>query len=182
MEAVLLEHRQAHTAALLQPELPGHNALALFEPGPKQNLPFQGFHQGAAGAVLGMQHPPVAVGGFQGCAQIFAVAVEGHAQLQQALYAAWSVMHQSLHGRQIAQSSPCHQGVVDVALEAVVGSCYCGYTSLGPAAGGSWRAAGITVLAQQQHPQMAGQLQAGHEPGCSTANYHHIPGLLCHGG
>ena len=93
MEAVLLEHGQSHTAALLQPELPGHNTLALFEPGLEQNLPFQGFHQGATGAVLGMQHPPVAVGGFQGCAQIFSVAVEGHAQLQQALYAGWSVMN-----------------------------------------------------------------------------------------
>ena len=182
VDAVCLEHGQAHTAALLQPELPGHNPLALFEPGPEQHLPFQGFHQGPAGAVLGMQHPPVAVGGLQGCAQIFAVAVEGHAQLQQARHAGWSVMHEPLNRRMVTEPSPRHQGVVDVALKAVVRSCYCGDTSLGPPAGGSWRAAGITVLAEQQHPQMAGQLQAGHEPGCTAANHHHIPGLLCHGG
>ena len=182
MHALPIQHLQAAAASLIHQQLQGQHSGATGQALTRGNPAFESLHQSTAGTVLGVEHPAVAVGGLQGCAQIFAVAVEGHAQLQQARHAGWSVMHEPLNRRMVTEPCPRHQGVVDVALKAVVRSCYCGDTSLGPTAGGSWRAAGITVLAQQQHPQMARQLQAGHEPGCTAANHHHIPGLLCHGG
>jgi len=171
---------------MLHPELKGENPLALLQLGPPLHLPFEGVHEGPTGAVLGMEYPSVAVGGFQGGAQTVTIPVKGHAQLEQALHAHRGLMHQPLHGRPVAESSAGPQGIDDVAGEAVVGTGDRRDAPLGPATGGSGIGAGVAgrilVLAEQQHPQMLGQFEAGHQARSSATDHHHIPGLLCHGG
>jgi len=106
VDAVLFEHLQAHTAAVFHPELQGHNPLALLESGPLLHLPFQGLHQGATGAVLGVEHPPVAVGRLQSGAQAVAIPIKGHVQLEQALHAGRGLMHKPFDGLPIAEPPP----------------------------------------------------------------------------
>ena len=186
VDAVLLKHLQAHTAAVFHPELQGHNPLALLEPGPLLHLPFQGLHQGATGAVLGVEHPPVAVGRLQSGAQAVAIPIKGHVQLEQALHAGRGLMHEPFDGLPIAEPPPGLEGVVHMAGKAVIRPGNRRDASLGPATGGAGFAAGIAlgiaVLAEQEHPQGARQLQAGHQAGSSAAHHHHIPKLLWHGG
>jgi len=143
----------------------------LLQAHPPQHLPFQGIHQCPPGPVLGVQHPPVAVGRLQGGAQLFGLPVEGHAQLQEPRHAVRGIAHQQLHRLEVTEAGSSFQGVVDVALEAVFGSGHCGNPALGPAAGGG----GPILLGQEQHPQAGWQFQAGHQAGGPAAYHHHIP-------
>jgi len=138
---------------------------------PPQHLPFQGIHQGTPGPVLGVQHPPVAVGRLQGGAQLVGLPVEGHAQLQQPRHTVRGIAHQEFHRLEVAEAGAGLQGVVDVALEAVFGPSHRSNPALGPAAGGGW----AILLAEKQHPQAGWQFQAGHEAGGPAAHHHHIP-------
>lgn len=61
---------------------------------PLQHLALQGIHECSTGAVLGMQDPPVAVGGLQGGAQSAFMAVKVHAQLQEPLDAGRRLAHE----------------------------------------------------------------------------------------
>ena len=170
-QGAVVQHLQAAAAASSHPQLQGQGPLQPQQPGPLQHTPLQGIHQGAAGAVLGVQHAPVAVGRLQGGAQGLALAVEIHAQLQQPLHAGRCLPHQQLHRWRVAQASAGAQGVVNVAGEAVVGPGHRGDAPLGPAAGGSRR----DLLAQQQHPQLRRQLEGRHQAGGAAADNNHIP-------
>ena len=81
-QPLAFQHLQANAVAVLQPKLEGGYPFGLGKQGAVQGFPFQGIHQGPAGAVLGMEHTAVAVGGLQGGAQTCPFPVEGHAQLQ----------------------------------------------------------------------------------------------------
>ena len=81
-----------------------------------------------------MEHPPMAVGGLQGGAELVAIAIKGHAQLQQPGYASRGLMHQQLYSRTITETCPCRQGVGDMAGKTVVVVGDRGNTALGPAA------------------------------------------------
>ena len=146
---------------------------------PLQCLLFQGIHKGSTGAVLGMQHPPVAVGRLESGAESAVVVIKIHPQLQQPLHAGGSLLHEQFHGRRIAQPTACPDRVVAMAFEAVVRPSDCSDAALGPAAGG----AGCVVFAEQQHPQLRRELEGRHQPGGSAAHHDDIPigGQLNHG-
>ena len=158
----------------LHPESQHHHALALHQARPPPHLPLQGIHQGTTGAVLGMEDAPVAVGGLQGGTQACSVAIEGHAQFKQPLHAGRRLMHQQFHGVAVAEAGTGPDGVLDVAGEAVTGGRHRGNPALGPAAGRT----GLALLAEQQHAQMVGQFQAGHQAGGAAAHHHHVPELV----
>jgi len=89
------------------PAPPGHIGAAF-------NALLQQLHQRQAGLILGMQHPPAAMGGFQGGAEGLAVAVEVEPQAQQVGNAARRLLHQAIHRCRLAQPCPCRQGVAAV--------------------------------------------------------------------
>ena len=170
-QPVAIENLQTHAAAPLHPELQGRNALVLLQANPSQHVSFQSIHQGTSGPVLGVQNPPVAVGRLQGRAQLISLPVEGHSQLQQPRHTVRGIPHQQLHRLEVAEAGAGLQGVVDVALEAVLGPGHRSNSALGPAAGGG----GAILLAEEQHPQAGWQFKAGHQAGGAAAHHHHIP-------
>ena len=178
-QAAGVQHLKPAAAAGFDPELQGQGSLQAHQPRPLQHPALERIHQGTAGAVLGVQHAPVAVGGLERGAQAAVVAIEVHPQLQQPLHAGGGFLHQQLHRWGVAEATASPEGVVAVAGEAVVGVGYRGNAPLGPAAGG----AGRVVFAQQQHPQLGRQLQGRHQPCGPTAHHDHIPvgGQLNHG-
>ena len=65
----------------------------------KQTMPFfdpilKDFHQGSAGSVLHMQHPVMAMGGFQGGGQVGSIAIERHPQAQEPIHEMGGVLNQ----------------------------------------------------------------------------------------
>jgi hypothetical protein len=114
IQATVLKNLEALAAATLHPELEGNDTFALLKTRALQDFPFQGVDEGSAGAVLGMQNPPMAVGGLQGGAELIAIAIKGHAELQKPGYAARSLVHQQLDGGTITKARPGLQGVVDM--------------------------------------------------------------------
>ena len=113
----------------------------------------------------------MAVGRLEGGAQLVGLPIEAHAQLQQPRHTARGIPHQQVHGPSVAEVGAGPKGVLDVALEAVLGPGHRGDPALGPAAGGGRS----VLLAQQQHPQAGWQLQAGHQAGGPAAHHNHIP-------
>ena len=126
---------QPPAAPRLDPQLQHNYPVALHQAWSAPHLPFQGIDQGTARAVLGVEHAPMAVGGFQGGAQLRPIPVEGHAQLQQARHTAGGPMHEQLHRLPLAEPCTGVEGVVNVAAKAVVGTGHRGDAALGPAAG-----------------------------------------------
>ena len=137
IQLAVLKHLEALAATTLHPELEGNGPFALLQAWALEHLPLQGVNQGAAGAVLGMEHPPMAVGGLQGGAELVAVAIKGHAQLQQPGHASRGLMHQQLYGGTITETCPRLQGVGDMAGKTVVVVGDRGNAALGPAACGA---------------------------------------------
>ena len=133
-EPITVQHLQADAATCLHPQLHGQQTLALHQTLSVQNLPLQGVHQRSAGAVLGVQHPPMAVGGLEGGAQLVAVAVEGHAELHEPLHAAGGLAHQHLNRLRLTEPGACPQCVFHMACEAVLRARHRGDAALGPAA------------------------------------------------
>ena len=176
-----IQHLQAAAASLLHQQLQGQHSGATRQALTRGNPAFESLHQSTAGTVLGVEHPAVAVGGLQGCAQDLAVTVEVHAQLQQSLHAGRGFTHQQGNSGGVAQTGPRAQGVLHMAVETVLGSGHSGDPPLGPAAGRAGRAA---VLVEQQDPQPRRQFQGGHQTRSATADNDHIPlaGQLGHQG
>jgi len=166
-----IENLQTLAAAPFDPEFQGQQALALLQQRAPLGLPLEGVHQGSAGAVLGMQHPAVAVGGLQGGAQTSIAAIERHAELQQALDTGRRLANEQFNGLGIAETGTGLERVLAVAREAVFRPGHRRDAPLGPAAGRER----CSVLADQQHPQANGKFQAGHQPGGAATDHHHIP-------
>ena len=121
VDAIAVQHLQAAATSRLHPELEGDHAPPLAQSRPSLHLPFEGVHEGAAGAVLGVQHAPVAVGRLQGGAEPVAaqLPVKGHAQIQKALDAAGGFMHQQGHRLGVAEPRAGSDCVLVVAGEAI---------------------------------------------------------------
>ena len=137
IQVAVLKHLEALAATTLHPELEGNGPFALLQARALEHLPLQGINQGAAGAVLGMQYTPMAVGSLQGGAELISIAIKGHAQLQQPGDASRGLMHQQLYGGTITQTCPCLEGVGDMTRKTVVVAGDRGNAALGPAACGA---------------------------------------------
>lgn len=77
----------------------------------------------------------MAVGRFQGGAEVGAIPIEVHPQLKQSFHAVRGFMNEQLHGGGIAEPCPGLERVLPVAGEAVLGAGHGGDAPLGPAAG-----------------------------------------------
>ena len=110
-----IQHLDTAATPLLHLKPCHPNASPVQQTGPLFHPLAQHIHQSASCLVLNMQHPPMAVGGFQGCGQAMVVSIKGHAQLLQAIHATGCSIHQKAHGIAITQSGTGFQGVVGMA-------------------------------------------------------------------
>jgi len=149
VQLVAIEHLHAAAALVLHPQLGDPHPAAMHQVRACIHPITQHLHQRAAGAVLHMQHPVMAVGCLEGGGQLRAIAVEGHPQPQQSIHAVRGQGHQLAHGIAIAQSGTGADRVLGVAAGAVVAASDGCDPPLGPAAGGA--SSGVAV--QQQNPQ-----------------------------
>ena len=167
-----IQHLHAATAPIAHQQLRHPNAAAMQQPRPLLDTIPQHIHQGPPGAVLHMQHPPVAVGCFQGGGQAVLIPVEGHPQLPQALHAMGRLLHQQPYGIAIAKAGSSQNGVLRMAFGAVLLAGHRGDAALGPAAG----RAPPCVAVEQQHLELRGQIKAGHQASSPGTDHHHVPG------
>jgi hypothetical protein len=97
----------------------------------------QYIHKSPSGSVLHMQDSPVAVGCFQGGGKTVMIPVKGHAQLVKSLHAMRCLLHQQSDCIAIAEISSGQNGVLGMAVGAVLLPRYRSNAALGPAAGGT---------------------------------------------
>ena len=167
-----IQHLHAATAPIAHQQLRHANAAAMQQSWPLLNTIPQHIHQGSPCAVLHMQHPPVAVGCFQGGGQTVLIPVEGHAQLFQALHAMGCLLHQQPHRIAIAKAGSSQNGVLRMAVGAVLLAGHRGDAPLGPAAGRT----PSRVAVEQQHLELLRQIKAGHQASSPGTDHHHVPG------
>ena len=130
-----IQHLHAATAPITHQQLGHPNAAPMQQPRALLHTIPQHIHQGPSGAVLHMQHSPVAVGCFQGGGEAVMIPVEGHAQRSQTLDAMGCLLHQQSNGVAVAKAGSSQNRVLRMTFSAVLLPCHCCDASLGPAAG-----------------------------------------------
>ena len=149
VQLMAVQHLNAAAATVLHQQLGDPHATAMLQPRALLHPLPQHIHQGAAGAVLNMQHPAMTVGRFQRRGQGIAGTVEGHAELLKPLDATRCLIHQQPHGISIAKPCSRAQRVLSMTESAVFRSGHRCDAALGPAAGRA--SSGVAVA--QQHRQ-----------------------------